>query len=76
MVGNCGQIGLKERVDDKVGETRCRVVGQSVQAMVLNGLGFVGRPLYLTPEFLRQKPVDVLVGEGVQAEDFNDNSLG
>jgi transposase len=77
VAGVCEQIGLKERVDQQVGETRRRVtVGQSVQAMVLNGLGFVGRPLYLTPEFLKQKPVDVLVGEGLEAEDFNDDSLG
>jgi transposase len=47
-----------------------------VQAMVLNALGFVGRALYLTPEFFDNKPVDLLIREGLTAEDFNDDSLG
>jgi transposase len=43
--------------------------------MVLNGLGFVGRALYLTPEFFRTKPVDRLIGEGISAEQLNTHSL-
>src|SRR5215218_4061384 len=42
-----------------------------------DGLGFVSRPLYLTPEFLRGKPVEVLLDdEKLVAEDLNDDSLG
>jgi transposase len=44
--------------------------------MVLNALGFVGRALYLTPEFFENKPVDLLIREGLTADDFNDDSLG
>lgn len=44
--------------------------------MVLNGLGFVSRPLYLAPEFMAGKPVDILIGEGLTAKDFNDDCLG
>jgi len=44
--------------------------------MVLNALGFVGRALYLTPEFFSNKPVDLLIRVGLTAEDFNDDSLG
>jgi hypothetical protein len=32
------------------------MVGESVLALVLNGLGFVSRPLYLTPAFFETKP--------------------
>ena len=40
-------------------------------------MGFVSRPLYLTPEFLRGKPVEVLLDdEKLVAEDLNDDSLG
>lgn len=44
--------------------------------MVLNGLGFVNRLLYLTPEFYANKPVEVLIGPGIAAEDLNDDCLG
>ena len=49
---------------------------QAVVAMVLNALGFVDRPLYLFPEFMATKPVEILIREGLKAEDFNDDVLG
>ncbi|RJS83674.1 IS1634 family transposase, partial [Methanophagales archaeon] len=39
-------------------------------------LGFVDRPLYLFPEFMATKPVEILIREGLKAEDFNDDVLG
>jgi transposase len=51
-------------------------VGEAVQAMVLNALGFVSRPLYLTPEFFTNKPLDRLLRSGLTAEMLNDDSLG
>lgn len=63
VAGVCEQIDLIGQIDARVPETgRTVSVGQAVQAMVLNGLGFVGRALYLMPEFFRSKPVDLLVG--------------
>lgn len=50
--------------------------GQRVCAMILNGLGFNNSTLYMTPEFLRDKPVESLLGKGVEADDFNDDTLG
>lgn len=77
VAGICNRIGLIERIDAEVGKTKRKVsVGQAVQAMVLNGLGFVGRPLYLTPEFFAGKPVDRLIGPDITDEDLNDDSLG
>jgi transposase len=77
VAGICQEIELIERIDILVGEDDRKVrVGQAVQAMVLNGLGFVSRPLYLAPEFLAGKPVDMLIGRDLTAEDFNDDSLG
>jgi len=75
--GICQEIGLAETIDKQIGANDRQVsVGQAAQAMVLNGLGFVSRALYLTPEFYRNKPVDVLIGEGITAEMLNDDSLG
>jgi transposase len=77
VAGVCNQIGLIERIDTLVGETGRKVsVGQAVQAMVLNGLGFVSRPLYLTPEFFATKPVDILIHPDLTAADLNEHSLG
>ena len=44
--------------------------------MVINTLGFVGRPLYLPLEFFSNKPVDLLIRAGLAAENLNDDSLG
>ena len=75
--GICQEIGLIETIDGQIGVNGRQVsVGQAVQAMVLNGLGFVSRALYLTPEFFRNKPVDLLIGDGVTAEMLHDDSLG
>jgi transposase len=75
--GICQEIGLVETIDDQIGANGRQVsVGQAAQAMVLNGLGFASRALYLTPEFYSNKPVDMLIGEGITAEMLNDDSLG
>lgn len=75
--GMCHRIGLIERIDEMVPDTGRDVsVGQATQAMVLNGLGFVGRALYLSPEFWEAKSVERLIGEGVRAEQLNEHSLG
>ena len=77
VAGICDEIGLVKVIDAQIGETGRKVsVGQAVKAMILNGLGFVSRALYLTPEFFHNKPVDLLVGAGILAEDLNDDSLG
>jgi len=77
VAGICQQIGLVEQIDTHVGATERKVsVGEAVQAMVLNALGFVESALYLTPEFFDNKPVGLLIREGLTAEDLNDDSLG
>lgn len=77
VAGVCRKIDLIEQIDARVGPTERKVsVGQAVQAMVLTALGFVGRPLYLTPEFFSNKPVDLLIGQALTFEDFNDDSWG
>ncbi len=77
VAGICQQIGLVEQIDTYVGATERKVsVGEAVQAMVLNALGFVESALYLTPEFFDNKPVGLLIREGLTAEDLNDDSLG
>jgi len=74
----CREIGLADEIDRIVGvDPRQKVTcGEAVVAMVLNALGFVDRPLYLFPEFMATKPVEILIREGLKAEWFNDDVLG
>jgi transposase len=75
--GICNESRLAELIDNHIEQRRRKVsVGQAVQAMILNALGFTGRALYLTPRFYASRPVDVLVGEGIESGDLHDSSLG
>ena len=57
-------------------EQRDVSIGQAVKAMVINGLGFTQRTLYLMPKFFQDKPVERLIGVGITAEKLNDTTLG
>ena len=50
--------------------------GEAVKGMILNGLGFVSKPLSLTPRFFQNKPLELLFRSGVSADDFNRFKLG
>lgn len=77
VAGVCREIGLAEWLDERAGESERKVsVGTASMAMVLNGLGFSNRRLYLVPQFFANKPVEQLLGEGIKAEDLNDDCLG
>jgi hypothetical protein len=77
VAGICNEIELMETIDRVVGRSERKVsCGQAVQAMVLNALGFTSRALYLMPQYLDNKPVDLLISPDLDAADFNDDSLG
>ncbi len=77
VTGISREIGLVETIDEKVGQTGRKVsCGESVLAMVQNALGFSGRALYMMPDYLRNKPVDLLIRSDLDADDFNDDTLG
>lgn len=78
VAGICEQIKLVETIDEMLIMPSGRKVscGQATLAMVLNAMGLNGRALYLTPEYMANKPVEHLFGEGYRASDFNDDALG
>lgn len=77
VAGVCREIGLIEQIEQQVGTSERKVsCGQVVQALVLNALGFTSRALYLVPDYMKNRPVDVLIGDGLSAEDLNDDTLG
>jgi transposase len=79
VAGMYDELGIGQRLDRLLvqdEEKRTVSLGQLVKAMVLNGLGFANRSLYLTPLFFQDKPLDRLLGPGIEAEHLNDDALG
>jgi transposase len=65
IAGMVDELGLPELIDTVIKqdhEQRHVSMGQCVKAMILNGLGFVNRALYLMPHFFKDKPVARLLG--------------
>ncbi len=79
VAGMVDELGLVEKIDAMIPQDlgqRQVSVGMAVKAMIIIGLGFVQRALYLTPDFFRGKPVERLLGPGITAEMLNDDALG
>ncbi len=77
VAGVCREAGIAEWLDKQAGENRRSVsIGTAAVAMILNGLGFSNRQLYLVPQYFENKPVEHLLGEGITADMLNDDCLG
>ena len=77
--GMCKEIGVATIIDQalpKQSTDKHITFGQLVEAMILNGLGFVGRTLHMYPEYFAERPVERLIGKGIKAEHINDDALG
>ena len=76
MIDELGLVALIDTVLPQNQQQRRVSVGICVKAMILNGLGFINRALYLMPHFFQDKPVERLLGPGITAEHLNDDTLG
>jgi transposase len=77
VAGICQEIGLAAYLDALAGPSQQHVsVGTATVAMILNGLGFSNRRLYLVSQFFATKPVEHLLGVGITAEMLHDDCLG
>ena len=77
--GLCKEAGIAEILDTlapKQSHHREISFGQLFLAMMLNGLGFIGRTLHMFPQYFEGKPLDRLIGAGIEAKHINDDSLG
>ena len=74
----CKELGIRDLVDELIptGNRKNLSYGQLLEGMIVNGLGFTTKPLYLTPLFFEDTAVDVLFGKEVSAKDFSDDALG
>lgn len=79
VAGMCDEIGLVDAIDAACGQQakhKHLSYGECVKCMILNGLGFVGRTLYLYSEYFEGKPTDLLIGPSVEHQHIDDNALG
>ncbi len=79
IAGFCREAGLDELIDKRLPKisSQSRISnGTLLIAMILNGLGLVGRTLHMYPEFFADKPVERLLGQGISASHINDDVMG
>lgn len=74
----CQDLKIARRIDDRLHYDRQRKIspGRAVVAMILNGLGFTNRRLYLTHQFFESKAIERLLGADLEAKDITDYTLG
>lgn len=72
------ELEVDKLIDEKFPKLKDHNVSHAkcILAMVLNGLGFVGQPLYLCPEYFKNISVERLFGNGIQKEDLNQYVIG
>ncbi len=69
VAGVCREAGIAQWLDERAGEQRRSVsIGTATVAMILNGLGWSLRQLYLVSQYFENKPVEHLLGEGITAD--------
>ena len=73
------ELGIVESIDNAIEQDKKErkvTIGEAVKAMILNGLGFVNRQLYLVPQFFENKPLELLIKKGIEPNNLNDTVLG
>jgi len=78
VMGALKEFGIINLIDQKIGKNDQNIIstGEAVAAMVMNGLGFVSRPLSLTPHFFQTKALDVLFSREIDPNELNRHRLG
>ncbi|MBL1197690.1 MAG: IS1634 family transposase [Nostoc sp. GBBB01] len=78
IAGIIDEIGIVEKINEIfLIDSREKInTGEVVKAIILNGLGFVSKPLYLFSQFFEDKAIEHLFGSGIKAEDLNDDKIG
>jgi transposase len=75
----CRDVGIATKIDKRMGKQDPRRIvsaGTAAVAMILNGLGFTNRRLYLTPQFFESKPIERLLEGNISSHHLDDNALG
>ena len=78
VAGAYESLGIGQVIDRAIPKTRHHNLthSQTIELMVLNGLGFIERRLYLFPEFFDDIALSRLVGNGITRDHLNDDVFG
>ena len=79
IAGMVDELRIAESIDEAIpssSKSKNLSYGEATKAMILNGLGYVNKQLYLTPLFFKDKPLKRLFGRDVDFSWFNDDALG
>jgi transposase len=73
VAGAFKELDLVAFIDKRIGrfQDETITVGESIMAMVINGLGFTDRPISLVPQYFENCPLGSLFREGLVADNFN-----
>jgi transposase len=73
----CQDLKIAQKIDNRLTCDSQRKVspGRAVIAMILNGLGFTNRRLYLTDQFFESKAIERLLGSDLNAKDITNHTL-
>jgi transposase len=71
-------LGISSVIDELIPKTRDFKLSHSaiIKALIINGLGFVERRLYIFPSYFENLALERLFYPGVVPEDFNENVVG
>lgn len=78
IAGLIDEIGIVKIINNKLGiDIREKIsAGTVVKSILINGLGFVSRPLYLFSQFFEDKAIEKLLGDGIKSDYLNDDKIG
>jgi transposase len=79
VAGMVDELGLGDVIDRATQQNpamRDLTVGETVKAMVLNGLGCINQALYLVPRFFQNTPTYRLISPRIAPAQLNDDALG
>ena len=76
----CKELKIAELIDTHLPNNSADKIlstGNAIVGLILNGLGFVNKRLYLVSHFFKNKPVDKLLNVSyLESSHFNDDALG
>ncbi|WP_430639920.1 IS1634-like element ISCwa1 family transposase [Crocosphaera watsonii WH 8501] len=78
VAGLIDEIEIVKIINNKLGiDVREKIsAGTVVKSILINGLGFVSRPLYLFSYFFQDKAIEKLLGERIKPDYLNDDKIG
>lgn len=77
--GMCDELELSTQIDSHLAQDLAQrevSIGTLCKALIINGLGFVQRRLYMVSSFFESKPIELLLGQGIEPSHLNDTVIG